>query len=126
MRKISEKVSRNEINFWTDYIKKVYTQEDFLATIDTGDPFYIKRLRGRNLYLLDAGCGDGRFTLGAVKSGKVRKVVALDVGTYGLDRLDKLSDNRIETCCASVYDIPYEDNEFDAIFFIYTIEHLVN
>ena len=124
MRKVSEKVSKNEIEFWTNYIREFYTQEEFLATRDIADPFFIKLLRGRNLYILDAGCGDGRFSIAAMRSGKVRKAVALDVGTYGLDRLDKLSDNRIETCCASVYNIPYEDNEFDAILFIYVIEHL--
>jgi len=76
-----------------------------------------------NLNILDAGCGDARF----LKELELLGVESL----YGIDYSEravsfaKLLLPKVEFKTADLSNIPYENNKFDYIFSIETIEHII-
>jgi SAM-dependent methyltransferase len=73
--------------------------------------------------ILDAGCGAGRFS--DVAAGCGATVVACDLS----DAIDACRDNtrgsagRVHTVQASLYDLPFREGSFDAVFCFGVIQH---
>ena len=68
---------------------------------------------------LDLGCGDGVFS-----SNMTNKVYCCDVTMEGLNRLRRRGNiNQIPVLCSG-QSLPFRNNYFDGILFIYVIEHL--
>lgn len=74
--------------------------------------------------VLDIGCGSGTHLLYANKSGM--NITGIDASPYMLDLARGRLGNRCELKRAHAEDIPYEDNEFDIVFLINTLELLDN
>ena len=95
---------------------------------------YITKLRGhlkshdRNSRILDAGCGDGRFTMLLLEMG-FTKIYALDTNLNSLLELDRqLSEegatDRVVLVHASVSDLPFQNEYFDAVLSIGVLYYL--
>jgi ubiquinone/menaquinone biosynthesis C-methylase UbiE len=73
--------------------------------------------------VLDAGCGTGiRLNQVATWSG-VELAVGVDIGMPGL-HYAKQNFPTISLICASVYNLPFKDEQFDFIYSIDVVEHL--
>jgi SAM-dependent methyltransferase len=74
--------------------------------------------------LLDVGCGDGSFTIPLADNFK--KVVAIDVQQNFLDsfKAKVLGTDKFEILNMSAEKMDFENNTFDAIITIETIEHI--
>jgi len=75
--------------------------------------------------VLDAGCGDGVFSYLVSKKGY--EVSGVDLSKEAIDaakEITKKKGQNIDFRVASVYELPYEDNYFDAVVSTEVIEHL--
>jgi ubiquinone/menaquinone biosynthesis C-methylase UbiE len=89
--------------------------------------FFIPYLHS-GMSLLDCGCGPGTITSGlaqVVAPGHV-KGVDIDEGQISLaiDYANKQGISNVSYQLASVYEMPFEDNSFDAAFGHTIIQHL--
>lgn len=90
--------------------------------------FYGKIIKGR---ILDAGCGQGDFTLHLAKMKNVRQANGIDLSQTAIEesirraKKDKLSD-KAQFKAGSVTDIPFKNNVFDSIFAFEIVEHVVD
>ncbi len=81
--------------------------------------FFLPQLRS-GMSLLDCGCGPGTITAGLARAVSTCSVVGIDMdeGQIGLAQSDSTSRGitnvRFET--DSVFELPYPDNSFDAVF----------
>jgi ubiquinone/menaquinone biosynthesis C-methylase UbiE len=79
--------------------------------------------------VLEVGPGNGTYTIGAAKQvGPQGRIVAIDIEPRIISRLEKRIaseglDN-IEVQVADVYDLPFEDGEFDLVFMIAVINEI--
>lgn len=80
-------------------------------------------LRGdRNFgVVLDAGCGDGVYSTAAPPEVTV---FCVDVTMTGLRRLMKRGRANLRAISASIFRLPFPDESFDTVLFIFVIEHL--
>ncbi len=101
----------------------------FLAsrTAENHAAFFLPYLQpGMNL--LDCGCGPGTITAGLARIVAPGQTVGIDIAASQLDLARQLAAGqamppiRFET--ASVYDLPFADQTFDAVFSHALIEHL--
>jgi ubiquinone/menaquinone biosynthesis C-methylase UbiE len=89
--------------------------------------FFLPYLQS-GMRLLDCGCGPGSITLGLAKFVAPGEVVGIDIGEapIGAARLtaaqDGIANARFEV--ASVYEIPYPDGSFDAVYSNALLSHL--
>jgi ubiquinone/menaquinone biosynthesis C-methylase UbiE len=74
--------------------------------------------------VLDIGCGSGKHLLLANRLGM--DIAGIDASPYMLSLAKERLGNRCELKKANAEEIPYEDNEFDLVFLINTIEFLDN
>jgi len=72
--------------------------------------------------VLDIGCGSGNHLLLASRLGM--DVTGIDASPYMLSLAKNKLGNQCELKKARAEDIPYEDNEFDLVFLINTLEFL--
>jgi len=80
-----------------------------------------------NSYILDFGCRTGNGTLYFAQQGKVKKAVCVDFSDDLLEIcVQRLKESGIpfEIKKLETLNLPFEDNEFDAILCFETIEHL--
>jgi len=77
----------------------------------------------RNALVLDAGCGNGRWS--RYISKKVKFIEAIDVSSSVIRASEFLSDcNNVRVTRASVSDLPFPDQAFDFIMSIGVLHHL--
>ncbi|WP_435116913.1 class I SAM-dependent methyltransferase [Candidatus Pelagibacter bacterium nBUS_49] len=103
--------------FWeTKYYKKIIKK-------------YIKNYN-KNISILDAGCGDGRFTLLLLEMG-FKNIVSVDSSIHSLKILDnklkKINKSKYVTLVhGSILDVPFARNYFDIILCIGVLYYLNN
>lgn len=70
--------------------------------------------------LLDCGCGPGAITLGLAEKLAPGEVIGVDIEPSQVDLARRMAQEKkianVRFEAASVYDLPYEDNSFDAVF----------
>ncbi len=75
--------------------------------------------------ILDAGCGEG-FTLSLLKRSKLgKKLVGIDFEDDALKLAQKINP-LLNISKASIYDLPYKNNEFDLVICSEVLEHLTD
>lgn len=72
--------------------------------------------------VLDVGCGSGNHLLLASRFGM--DITGIDASPYMLSLAKNRLGNQCELKKAKAEDIPYEDNEFDLVFLINTLEFI--
>jgi ubiquinone/menaquinone biosynthesis C-methylase UbiE len=94
---------------------------------ETHADFFLPQLRP-GFTVLDAGCGPGSITLGLARSVKPGHVIGIDVEDSQFEKGREQAKNEglnVEFHKASVYELPFEDDSFDAAFSHALLEHLV-
>jgi SAM-dependent methyltransferase len=78
--------------------------------------------------LLDCGCGPGTISLGLAEAVAPGRVVGVDLNAGQIEGASKLAQDRGMTNlgfeAASVYQLPFPDHSFDAVFSHALFEHL--
>lgn len=78
--------------------------------------------------MLDCGCGPGTITLGLAEIVDPGEVIGVDIGPSEVERAQSnadalgVSNARFEV--ANVYELPFDDEPFDAVFSSAMLEHL--
>jgi ubiquinone/menaquinone biosynthesis C-methylase UbiE len=87
------------------------------AAVDAG--FFLPHLR-RGARVLDVGCGPGSITIGLAETVAPGEVIGVDAEPLQIERARALSEGRslanVRFEVANVYDLPYADASFDAVF----------
>src|SRR5262249_8436557 len=87
-------------------------------TAETHGAFFLEQLRP-GWRLLDAGCGPGTITMGLARAVQPGLVVGIDIEESQLasarERAEREGLN-VEFRRASVYELPFQDGSFDAVF----------
>jgi ubiquinone/menaquinone biosynthesis C-methylase UbiE len=101
---------------------------NFLAqrTAETHAAFFLPRLKPGSR-VLDAGCGPGTITLGLARKAAPGQVIGIDVedSQFTASRREAQREGlNIEFRRASVYELPFENQSFDAVFSHALLEHL--
>jgi ubiquinone/menaquinone biosynthesis C-methylase UbiE len=95
-------------------------------TAETHGGFFLPQLRA-GWRLLDAGCGPGTITLGLARAVEPGQVVGIDIEesqfASARERAEREGLN-VEFRRASVYELPFQDASFDAVFSHALLEHL--
>jgi ubiquinone/menaquinone biosynthesis C-methylase UbiE len=78
------------------------------------------------MMVLEVGPGNGTYTLGAARRvGERGKIVTIDIERKMIERVKRRAEaegvDNIEARVADVYDLPFEDETFDAIYMIAVI-----
>src|SRR5437773_2502647 len=98
-------------------------------TAETCAWFFLDYLKP-GMTLLDCGCGEGTITVDLAEVVAPAQVVGVDVATNALQRARQLTPERglsnVRFEEGSVYDLPYEDESFDAVFSHGLFEHLTD
>lgn len=76
--------------------------------------------------VLDCGCGPGSITLGLAKLVAPGETVGIDIGAPVIDMARNLAagEENVSFQEASIYEIPFPDSHFDAVFVHKVLEHL--
>jgi ubiquinone/menaquinone biosynthesis C-methylase UbiE len=94
--------------------------------VETHAGFFVPHLRP-GWRLLDAGCGPGTITLGLARAVKPGQVVGIDVEESQCASAHQEAEREglnVEFRRASVYELPFLDGSFDAVFSHAMLEHL--
>jgi ubiquinone/menaquinone biosynthesis C-methylase UbiE len=95
-------------------------------TAETHAGFFLSRLQA-GWRVLDAGCGPGTITLGLARRVASGSVVAIDVQDAQFARAREQAEQEglnVDFRRASVYEIPFPDDHFDAVFSHAVLQHL--
>lgn len=77
--------------------------------------------------VLDAGCGPGSITLGLAKTAAPGQVIGVDIEDSQFEQARAVGHREglnVEFRMGSVYQLPFADQEFDAVFSHAVLEHL--
>lgn len=89
--------------------------------------FFLPHLRS-GMTLLDCGCGPGTITGGLAQSTSPGRVTGIDLEQSQLslarEHAEKLGLSNIRFESGDVYALPYQDDEFDAVFSHAMLEHV--
>jgi ubiquinone/menaquinone biosynthesis C-methylase UbiE len=102
---------------------------NFMAnrTLDSHASFFKPYLKS-GIKLLDCGCGPGTITLDFAKVIAPGTVTGIDIGSSQIsvarENALKQAVNNAEFQEATIYDLPFGDNSFDAAFSHAVLEHL--
>ena len=85
--------------------------------------------RNPSLTLLDVGAGSGTITASLAPYMPQGKIIATDISTKILQRAKQHAENvgvggMVETREANVYELPFEDGEFDLVHVSMVLAHL--
>lgn len=103
--------------------------KDFHAsrTVEIQGKFFLPYI-GSGMSLLDCGCGSGGITRGLSKIVSPGKVVGVDIGESEIESARELSEgdefSNLSFEVGSLYELPFQDSEFDALFSHNVLEHL--
>ena len=104
-------------------IQRSYTNRDAVQVAD----FLVPRL-SEGMSLLDCGCGPGPLTLGFAELVAPGRVVGIDIEPTMIDQANQLKSDggpdNLEFQVGDIYDLSFEDGEFDVVFSSAVIEHL--
>ena len=104
-------------------IQRSYTNRDAVQVAD----FLVPRL-SEGISLLDCGCGPGPLTLGFAEIVAPGRVVGIDIEPTMIDQANQLKSDggpdNLEFQVGDIYDLSFEDGEFDVVFSSAVIEHL--
>jgi len=96
-------------------------------TADNSAAFFLPYLKP-GMSLLDCGCGPGTITIGIAEAVAPGRVVGIDLYEPRLEQARALAAERgadnVSFQVASVYELPFEDNTFDAAFENSMLEHV--
>lgn len=96
-------------------------------TAESHAAFFLTHLRP-GMRLLDCGCGPGSITVGLAEVVAPADVVGIDLGQADIEKATDLALERnvpnARFQVASVYEIPFENETFDAVFAQGLLEHL--
>ncbi|MCP3660214.1 MAG: class I SAM-dependent methyltransferase [Bacteroidetes bacterium] len=89
--------------------------------------FFTPHLHSK-MNLLDCGCGPGTITVGLAKIVSEGKVTGIDIEVTQIEKAKKhaLDQNisNIQFQVANIYELPFSDNSFDAVFSHALMQHL--
>ncbi len=78
--------------------------------------------------VLDCGCGPGAITFGLAQAAAPGRVVGVDIERAMVDQATSLAAEagieNVEFMVGDIYDLPFEDGEFDVVFSHSVTEHL--
>ena len=104
-------------------VQKGYTNRDAQEVAD----FLVPRLAS-GMSVLDCGCGPGPITVGLAEVVSPGRVVGIDIEPTMIDQANQLGSetgaDNVEFRVADIYDLPFEDGEFDVVFSSAVTEHL--
>ncbi len=96
-------------------------------TADKSAAFFLPYLK-QGMSLLDCGCGPGTITIGIADAVAPGRVVGIDLYEPRLEQARALAAergaNNLSFQVASVYELPFEDDTFDAAFENEMLEHI--
>lgn len=93
---------------------------------ETHAGFFLPSLRP-GWTVLDAGCGPGTITLGLAQRVSPGHVIGIDVEDSQFEQARAVAEREglnVEFRKASVYEVPFSDQQFDAVFSHAVLEHL--
>ena len=104
-------------------VQRGYSNRDVVRLAD----FLVPHLsEGKSV--LDCGCGPGPITLSFAEIVAPGRVVGIDIEPAMIDQANRLAAGsgleNLEFRVADIYDLPYEDGEFDVVFSSAVTEHL--
>ncbi len=103
-------------------------QQGYAArTANSEAAFLLPRLSS-GMSILDCGCGPGSITLGLAELVSPGRAVGIDLEPTMIERAQGLASEasiaNVEFQAADIYDLPFPDGEFDAVFSSSVTEHL--
>ena len=106
---------------------RVMTQALGQRTVASHAAFFTPHLTS-GMRLLDCGCGPGSITIGFAKLLAPGEVVGVDMAENQLEQArlsaQQQGASNLRFDKANVYDLPFPDNSFDAVFSHAVVEHL--
>ena len=107
---------------------KILGEKEFDSNINEKDvsgkmifEFLKDKIKGKNKRILDAGCGDCRFSRYFIENGY--KIICMDFAEENL-RIAKKNIGKGNFVVGSVMKIPFEDKYFDFIFTVDVFQHV--
>ena len=98
-------------------ISKIYDRKRKKAALNFLNP-------KKEEIILDAGCGNGKISIKVSK--KCRKVYGVDISKNAFKKVMKINPKKIEFIQTELEKLPFENNFFDKILCIETLEHVIN
>ena len=124
-----EATGRPEINgrsfygYDSSHVQDSYTGRD----IEVEAGFILPHLKP-GMSLLDCGCGPGAITFGLADAVAPGRVVGADIEPAMIEQATRLAAEEgiqnVEFKVGDIYDLPFEDGEFDVVFSHSVTEHL--
>ncbi len=124
-----EATGRPEINgrsfygYDSSHVQDSYTGRD----IEVEAGFILPHLKP-GMSLLDCGCGPGAITFGLADAVAPGRVVGADIEPAMIEQATRLAAEEgiqnVEFRVGDIYDLPFEDGEFDVVFSHSVTEHL--
>jgi SAM-dependent methyltransferase len=80
--------------------------------------------------VLEAGCGVGAQTVILARNSPEASIISVDISNESIEKARQLADNEglknVIFQVADIFELPFEDETFDHVFFCFVLEHLKN